>query len=105
MAQLKAPKRGSQWAPQRAFGRRSNAKQTRKAAIQPRRETPKRQSDSLLGREKRANDALIKRLVTLAEQELGPPPTEYAWIVFGSEGRSEQMLLTDQVDVGLFVPV
>jgi CBS domain-containing protein len=42
------------------------------------------------------NDSLTHRLVSLAEAELGPPPTPYAWIVFGSEGRSEQMLLTDQ---------
>ena len=42
------------------------------------------------------NDALAKRLVSLAEQALGPPPTTFAWIVFGSEGRLEQTLLTDQ---------
>ncbi|HEU4340010.1 MAG TPA: DUF294 nucleotidyltransferase-like domain-containing protein, partial [Candidatus Binatia bacterium] len=42
------------------------------------------------------NDALAKRLVGLAEQALGPPPADFAWIVFGSEGRSEQTLLTDQ---------
>lgn len=42
------------------------------------------------------NATLIRRLLKLAEEELGPPPTEYAWIVFGSEGRMEQMLLTDQ---------
>ena len=42
------------------------------------------------------NDALVKRLVGLAEQALGPPPTPFAWIVFGSEGRLEQTLLTDQ---------
>ena len=42
------------------------------------------------------NDALVKRLVGLAEQALGPAPTEFAWIVFGSEGRLEQTLLTDQ---------
>jgi CBS domain-containing protein len=42
------------------------------------------------------NDALVKRLVGLAEQALGPPPTDFAWIVFGSEGRLEQTLLTDQ---------
>jgi CBS domain-containing protein len=42
------------------------------------------------------NDALVKRLVDLAERELGPAPTEFAWIVFGSEGRLEQALLTDQ---------
>ncbi len=42
------------------------------------------------------NATLIRRLLEMAEKELGPPPTEYAWIVFGSEGRMEQMLLTDQ---------
>jgi CBS domain-containing protein len=42
------------------------------------------------------NDALVKRLVGLAEQALGPPPMDFAWIVFGSEGRLEQTLLTDQ---------
>ncbi len=42
------------------------------------------------------NGALMKRLLKSAEKELGPPPTPYAWIVFGSEGRMEQMLLTDQ---------
>jgi CBS domain-containing protein len=42
------------------------------------------------------NDALTKRLLILAEEELGPPPTPYAWVVFGSEGRLEQALLTDQ---------
>ncbi len=42
------------------------------------------------------NDALIKRLLQQAEASLGAPPTPYAWIVFGSEGRMEQALLTDQ---------
>lgn len=42
------------------------------------------------------NDTLVKRLAQLAEAELGPPPIPYAWLVFGSEGRHEQMLLTDQ---------
>lgn len=42
------------------------------------------------------NDALVARLLRLAEQSLGPPPCAYAWIVFGSEGRKEQTLLTDQ---------
>lgn len=42
------------------------------------------------------NDALLRRLLKLAEEALGPPPTPYAWIVFGSEGRMEQALLTDQ---------
>jgi len=42
------------------------------------------------------NDALVRRLLRMAEQELGPPPTPYAWLVFGSEGRMEQAMLTDQ---------
>jgi CBS domain-containing protein len=42
------------------------------------------------------NDALIRRLCRLAEVDLGPPPCAYAWLVFGSEGRMEQALLTDQ---------
>ncbi len=42
------------------------------------------------------SDTLIRRLLHLAEDELGPPPTPYAWIVFGSEGRMEQIMLTDQ---------
>ena len=42
------------------------------------------------------NDALVKRLVALAQNDVGPPPANYAWIVFGSEGRLEQTLLTDQ---------
>jgi CBS domain-containing protein len=44
----------------------------------------------------RLNDALVARLLRLAEQSLGPAPVPYAWIVFGSEGRREQALLTDQ---------
>lgn len=42
------------------------------------------------------NDAAAKRLMRITEERLGPPPTDYAWIVFGSEGRMEQTLLTDQ---------
>ena len=44
----------------------------------------------------RLNDALVARLVYLAQQEMGPAPVPFAWIVFGSEGRMEQTLLTDQ---------
>jgi CBS domain-containing protein len=42
------------------------------------------------------SDALVRRLLRLAEKDLGPPPCPYAWLVFGSEGRMEQALLTDQ---------
>jgi CBS domain-containing protein len=44
----------------------------------------------------RLNDALIARLLRIAEARIGRPPCPYAFIVFGSEGRMEQALLTDQ---------
>jgi len=43
----------------------------------------------------RLNDTLLARILRWAEAEL-PPPAPYAWLVFGSEGRMEQTLLTDQ---------
>lgn len=42
------------------------------------------------------NDALIRRLLKLGEEKLGRAPCPYAWLVFGSEGRMEQALITDQ---------
>ena len=42
------------------------------------------------------NDGLTRSLIQRAEEALGPPPCPYAWIVFGSEGRREQLLITDQ---------
>jgi CBS domain-containing protein len=44
----------------------------------------------------RLNDALLSRILRWAEADLGTPPAPYAWIAFGSEGRMEQTLLTDQ---------
>ena len=44
----------------------------------------------------RLNDTLLGRILRWAESDLGPPPTPYAWLAFGSEGRREQLLLTDQ---------
>ncbi len=44
----------------------------------------------------RLNDTLVGRILRWAEAQLGPPPAPYAWLVFGSEGRMEQTLLTDQ---------
>lgn len=46
------------------------------------------------------NDALVRRIIVLATEKLGAAPCAYAWLVFGSEGRLEQALLTDQ-DNGL----
>jgi CBS domain-containing protein len=44
----------------------------------------------------RLNDALLRRIVRWALDDLGPAPAPFAWIAFGSEGRMEQLLLTDQ---------
>ncbi|HSN12994.1 MAG TPA: DUF294 nucleotidyltransferase-like domain-containing protein, partial [Anaeromyxobacteraceae bacterium] len=44
----------------------------------------------------RLNDTLLSRILKWAEADFGPPPCPYAWLAFGSEGRMEQMLLTDQ---------
>lgn len=45
-------------------------------------------------------DAFTIRLIQLAEQDIGPPPMAYAWVVFGSQAREEQTARTDQ-DNGL----
>lgn len=42
------------------------------------------------------NDRILSRLLTLLEKEMGPPPANYCWLLFGSEGRKEQTFLTDQ---------
>jgi CBS domain-containing protein len=50
----------------------------------------------------RVNDALLDRILRWAEDDLGQPPAPYAWIAFGSEGRMEQTLLTDQDNALLY---
>jgi CBS domain-containing protein len=45
-------------------------------------------------------DALTLRLLELAEEQLGPPPVPYAWLVGGSQARREQSSHSDQ-DNGL----
>ncbi len=42
------------------------------------------------------NDKIIRKIIHLAERELGPPPVPYCWIVLGAEGRKEQTFRTDQ---------
>ena len=42
------------------------------------------------------SDAILVRLITLAEAELGPPPVAFSFVVLGSEAREEQTLATDQ---------
>ncbi|HKN18813.1 MAG TPA: DUF294 nucleotidyltransferase-like domain-containing protein, partial [Dissulfurispiraceae bacterium] len=42
------------------------------------------------------NDRLVKKVLEIAERRFGPAPVAYCWIVFGSEGRREQIFRTDQ---------
>jgi CBS domain-containing protein len=44
----------------------------------------------------RLDDALVARILAWAEADLGPAPAPWAFVAFGSEGRREQTLLTDQ---------
>lgn len=48
-------------------------------------------------------DRVTGRLLDLAERDLGPPPSDYGWLCFGSQARREQTLTTDQ-DTGLVLP-
>ena len=41
-------------------------------------------------------DALTRRLLQLAEAELGAPPVPYLWLACGSQGRQEQTGVSDQ---------
>lgn len=41
-------------------------------------------------------DAIERRLLVLAEGDLGPPPVPYCWVVLGSQARHEQGLASDQ---------
>jgi CBS domain-containing protein len=46
------------------------------------------------------NDTVTRRLIALAQGQLGPSPAPFAWLAFGSQARQEQSLRTDQ-DNGL----
>ncbi len=41
-------------------------------------------------------DTVTRRLLRLAEAELGPPPVPYLWLACGSQGRQEQTGVSDQ---------
>jgi CBS domain-containing protein len=41
-------------------------------------------------------DTVTRRLIAMAEAELGPPPVPYLWLACGSQGRQEQTGATDQ---------
>lgn len=43
------------------------------------------------------NDACIKQVIAIALNKMEtPPPVKFAWLAMGSQGRSEQLLQTDQ---------
>jgi CBS domain-containing protein len=42
------------------------------------------------------SDAVTRRLLKLAEDDLGPPPVPYLWLACGSQGRQEQTGVSDQ---------
>jgi CBS domain-containing protein len=41
-------------------------------------------------------DTVTRRLLTLGEARLGPPPVPYLWLACGSQGRQEQTGVSDQ---------
>ena len=47
-------------------------------------------------------DAVTRRLLALAEADLGPAPVPYVWVACGSQGRREQTGVSDQ-DNGLII--
>lgn len=51
------------------------------------------------------NSSLTKRCVELAKAELGEAPCSFAWMNLGSQGRGEQLLLTDQDNALVFEEV
>lgn len=56
------------------------------------------------------NDALIQRVIRLAEQRIEdenrqPPQARFCWLTLGSEGREEQLLRTDQDNALVFEDV
>ncbi len=52
------------------------------------------------------NDACIKQVVDISIQKMKtPPPVKFAWLALGSQGRSEQLLHTDQDNALVFEDV
>ena len=42
------------------------------------------------------NDQIVVRILSLLQEQMGPPPVKYCWLLLGSEGRREQTFKTDQ---------
>ncbi len=51
------------------------------------------------------NLAILKRAVEISILDLGSPPASFAWLSIGSQGRKEQLLMTDQDNVLVFEDV
>jgi PAS domain S-box-containing protein len=51
------------------------------------------------------SDAIVQSLIRLAIGEYGPPPAKFVFLAMGSEGRSEQTLVTDQDNAILYEDV
>ncbi len=42
------------------------------------------------------SDLITQKIITFAITDLGPPPADFSFVALGSEGRTEQTLVTDQ---------
>jgi CBS domain-containing protein len=51
------------------------------------------------------SDAILDKLVGFALDELGPAPSEFVFLIVGSEGRNEQTLKTDQDNAIIYADV
>ncbi|MCP4578364.1 MAG: cyclic nucleotide-binding domain-containing protein [Deltaproteobacteria bacterium] len=51
------------------------------------------------------SDAILNKLVGFALDELGPAPSEFVFLIVGSEGRNEQTLKTDQDNAIIYADV
>ncbi len=51
------------------------------------------------------SDSIVEKLLDLAIRDLGPPPAAFCFIAMGSEGRSEQTLVTDQDNAIVYADV
>lgn len=48
------------------------------------------------------SDAILKKIIGFALDEMGPPPARFVFMILGSEGRREQTLKTDQDNAIIF---
>ncbi|MGB6064056.1 MAG: putative nucleotidyltransferase substrate binding domain-containing protein [Desulfomonilaceae bacterium] len=48
------------------------------------------------------NDHIVTRVLALLEEEIGPAPYRWCWLMLGSEGRFEQTFATDQDNALLY---